>query len=277
MEERWRLVPWWRGTAAEVLAAGELLLEAAGAGTPALHWYGVVPDALILGPRQRDASAVDEAACRAGGLGIYTRRSGGTAVLADRFLVNLDVALPAGHRLAPGDVTLAYRWLGEALAAGLTRLGVPATSLPPPAVRAEAALRGGAFAIASVACFGGLSPYEVVAGGRKVVGLSQIRRRQGSLLQAGLPLRWDPERLAGLLAGDPLWRATLAAELAQSAAGLHTWGLDLPHLPNLIAALTAAIEQAAGARLEPRPWSDAERAAIAARAAADYAPLIVPS
>ena len=34
---------------------------------------------------------------------------------------------------------------------------------------------------ADVACFGGLSPYEVLAGGRKVVGLSQTRRRQGTL------------------------------------------------------------------------------------------------
>src|SRR5690348_8129026 len=114
--EIWRLVPWWEGTAGEVLAAGEVLLSGAAAGTAALQWYGVAPAALILGPRQRDAAAVDAAACRARGLRVYARRSGGTAVLADQFLLNLDVALPAGHPLAPRDLTLSYAWLGEALA-----------------------------------------------------------------------------------------------------------------------------------------------------------------
>jgi lipoate-protein ligase A len=271
--EIWRLVPWWQGTAGEVLAAGEVLLHGA-AGTAAVQWYGMAPDALILGPRQRDAAAVDEAACRARGLRVYARRSGGTAVLADRFLLNLDVALPPGHPLAPSDLTLSYAWLGEALAAGLQRLGVPAVSLPPAAVRAEAALRGGAFGLARLACFGGLSPYEVVAGGRKVVGLSQIRRRHGSLLQAGLPLRWDAEGLAGLFAGDPLWRAALAADLAGCAAGLSEWGLDLAERQAIVDVLTEELERAAGAALEARPWTEEEEGAIAHLAATSYTPVL---
>ena len=55
---------------------------------------------------------------------------------------------------------------------------------------------------AADACFGGLSPWEVLAGGRKVVGLSQTRRRPGALLQAGIPLRLDAARLARLLGRD---------------------------------------------------------------------------
>jgi lipoate-protein ligase A len=274
MTEMWRLVPWWQGATGEALAAGEVLLHSAAAGTAAVQWYGITPDALILGPRQRDAAAVDEAACRARGLRVYTRRSGGTAVLADRFLLNLDVALPAGHPLAPSDLTLSYAWLGGALAAGLQRLGVPAVSLPPAAVRAEAALRGGAFSLARLACFGGLSPYEVVAGGRKVVGLSQIRRRHGSLLQAGLPLRWDPEGLAGLFAGDPLWRAALAADLAGCAAGLSEWGLDPADRQAIVDVLTEELARAAGAVLEARPWSPDEEGAITHLAATSYAPVL---
>jgi lipoate-protein ligase A len=272
--EIWRLVPWWQGTAGEVLAAGEVLLHGAAAGTAAVQWYGIAPDALVLGPRQRDAAAVNAAACRARGLSVYARRSGGTAVLADRFLLNLDVALPMGHPLAPSDLTLSYAWLGGALAAGLRRLGMPAVSLEPGAVRAEAALRGGAFSLARLACFGGLSPYEVVAGGRKVVGLSQIRRRHGSLLQAGLPLRWDAEALAGLLAGDPLWQAALAADLAGCAAGLSEWGLDLADRQAVVEALTAELARAAGAALEARPWTEEETGAIAHLAATSYAPVL---
>ena len=79
--------------------------------------------------------------------------------------------------------------------------------MPAPGPRARAA---------DVACFGGLSPYEVLAGGRKVVGLSQARRRQGTLLQAGVLLDLDAARLARLLDGGD----RLAADLTAAAAGL---------------------------------------------------------
>ena len=67
-----------------------------------------------------------------------------------------------------------------------------------PRARAAAAGPGAA----ADACFGGLSPFEVLAGGRKVVGLSQARRRPGTLLQAGIPLTLDAARLARLMARD---------------------------------------------------------------------------
>jgi lipoate-protein ligase A len=56
----------------------------------------------------------------------------------------------------------------------------------------------------------------VLAGGRKVVGLSQARRRGGTLLQAGVLLDLDAARLARVLGGGD----RLAADLAAAAAGL---------------------------------------------------------
>ena len=56
----------------------------------------------------------------------------------------------------------------------------------------------------------------MLAGGRKVVGLSQARRRNGTLLQAGVLLDLDAARLARLLGGGD----GLAADLAAAAAGL---------------------------------------------------------
>ena len=55
-----------------------------------------------------------------------------------------------------------------------------------------------------------------------MVGLSQVRRRGGTLLQAGILLRHEPERLPGLLALDPSARAAAVADLAARAAGLDT-------------------------------------------------------
>src|SRR5258707_11388873 len=59
-------------------------------------------------------------------------------------------------------------------------------------------------AILRRACYGSLSPYEVVAGQRKVVGLDMIRRRAASLLQAAL---FAPSRTESLL--DPSRRTHL--------------------------------------------------------------------
>ena len=127
------------------------------------------------------------------------RSSGGGPVLWDRDLLALDVALPRGHPLAADDVVAAYRWLGEAIADALGAVGVADVEvIDVPRARAAA----GAPGAAADACFGGLSPFEVLAGGRKVVGLSQARRRPGALLQAGIPLTLDAARLARLMARD---------------------------------------------------------------------------
>ena len=124
-------------------------------------------------------------------------RSGGGPVLWDADLLALDVVLPRGHRsrarrgarlpLARGGLRrrVANVWGGRRgggrRASGRGRIGRT------PGRRRDA-------------CFGGLSPFEVTAGGRKVVGLSQARRAgRGTLLQAGVPLRLDARRLARLL------------------------------------------------------------------------------
>ena len=72
------------------------------------------------------------------------------------------------------------------------------------------------------ACYGSLSPYEVVVGQRKVVGLDMIRRRKSSLLQAGILLRWETETLAQLLGHSPEEQAILREGLLERAIGLDT-------------------------------------------------------
>ena len=72
------------------------------------------------------------------------------------------------------------------------------------------------------ACYGTLSPYEVVAGQRKVVGLDMIRRRAGTLLQAGVLLHWDTELLAYLLGHTNEEQHLLRSGLLQRAVGVNT-------------------------------------------------------
>jgi lipoate-protein ligase A len=211
-----------------------------------LSWSTVTSPGLVLGRHAVDPE-LDEDAVAAEGIRVLKRSSGGGPVLWDGDLVALDVVLPRGHRLAADDVVLAYRWLGEALADALRALGVPDVEVID-VTRARAAKA--APGPAADACFGGLSPWEVLAGGRKVVGLSQTRRRPGALLQAGIPLSLDAARLARLLGRDPAWADGLTA----TAAGLRELAPDVT-AGDVVAAADAAIAGREGVRYSARSAS----------------------
>ena len=193
----------------DALALSERLLGEAEAGAPVLVVHRVAPAAITVGRAQR--GDVDLAAASAEGLEVLLRPSGGGPVLWDDDLNAIDVILPAGHPLLPVDVVAAYRWVGEAVAGALAGLGIPdVRALPPDEARAWP--RGDAAGM----CFGGLSPWEVVAGGRKVLGLSQVRRTAGAIIQVGVPMRLDAVRLARAM-GAP---SGAADDLAARTAGV---------------------------------------------------------
>jgi len=135
------------------------------------------------------------------------------------------VMLPAGHPLALPDLVESYRWLGETWAEALLALGIETRVVLPSEAHAQRALLKQAEteayeSLMRRACFGSLSPYEVVAGKRKVVGLDMIRRRAGTLLQAGVLLHWESDTLARLLGHTPEERVILREGLFERAIGL---------------------------------------------------------
>jgi lipoate-protein ligase A len=267
----WRVLPATRAPAAEQLARSEALLRevATGAAPPTLRWYGYDTPALILGVGQ-PPDTVDAALAGRAGLTVVKRTSGGTVVLADETLLALDVALPATHPLAGTDVLAAYGWLGETFRDALAALvsTTPPASAGPSVVpgislvsveraRADQVARRSAPPdsdeyLRGLACFGTLSPFEVALSGagrpdRKLVGLSQVRRRGVVLFQAGVytTIRTLRHRLlAALLALPEAQRATFGDALARRMAGLD----DLIPAPPHAAALCRLVEQGAAAR-----------------------------
>jgi lipoate-protein ligase A len=189
-----------------------------------LFWSQADSDGLVLGFSQKpDVLNLVELERRP--LPVYHRRAGGTAVLVGPHLLGLDVLLPAGHPLILPDLVESYRWLGETWVAALRLLGIETRAVPPGEAHAQRDLLKQPASreretILRRACYGSLSPYEVVTGQRKVVGLDMIRRRAGTLLQAGLLLRWDTERLAMLLGHTPAEQAILREGLRERAVGL---------------------------------------------------------
>jgi lipoate-protein ligase A len=167
----YRILPLACAPVSAQLAATEALWQdvAARRAPATLRWYTYPSPALVLGIGQHAPGFLRQPAATTRPP-IAQRPSGGAAVYAAPELLALDLALPADHPLACGDVVEAYRWVGQAFATALGRL-VPARRdqivlVTIDQARADrraqqGAAPGSAAALRGLACFGVLSPYEV--------------------------------------------------------------------------------------------------------------------
>jgi lipoate-protein ligase A len=255
----WRRLPFSDAPMGRQLALSEALLaECATSGTPALRWYLPAEPALVLGNGQKPRIA-DLAACRTVGVRVYRRTSGGAAVLVNAELLSLDIILPAGHALWTSDIVHAYRWVGAWWEDALHTLGAEkARAIPTEEVRAippltpDDPLR--------LACYGTLSPWEVVVGRRKLVGLCQVRRRPGALYQIGVYRRFDPKALGQVLDLNNTTRKTLATRLHNATVGLdQSLGREVPH-DEVMRAVEKALVRRDDAQLEDSDYTERELA-----------------
>ncbi|MBN1661621.1 MAG: lipoate--protein ligase family protein [Anaerolineae bacterium] len=207
----WRLLVHTEADGATNMAIDEAILEAvvAGQSPPTIRFYQWSPPCLSLG-RSQPLTGVDLAACRAHGVDVVRRPSGGRAILHTDELT-YSVALPTSDPRAGDGVVDGYRRLSEGLLAGLERLG---------AVSVQATGHRPGQASPSAICFETPSQYEITLGGRKLVGSAQWRARGGVLQHGTLPLRGDLGRIVAYLALDQEARVSEYASLHSRALTL---------------------------------------------------------
>ncbi len=252
--ETWRKLPTDVGSVARHIALSDALSRHAEVAT--IWWHSTEETALILGAGQK-ASEIDLAACRAAQVRVVGRNGGGTAVYASSSLVGLDVALPPDHRLIDQDVVESYCWLGETWAAALNALGIPARTVSVTEARNTREGPGPNVHSVAAACFGALSPYEVLSNGKKIVGLSQVRRRGRELLQSGVYTSFSADDIIPLLQSENA--AQSAAQLAQVATGLKEEAHRSIGVHELQAAFERALATNAAVRLRHGRWTKEER------------------
>lgn len=166
-------------------------------------WLADVDEvALVLGSAQL-LDDVDLGAAASRGVRVVSRRSGGGAVLlVPGEHVWIDVWLPSGSRWWIDDVVRATDWLADVWVTALEQCGLERLTVHRDAmVRSE---------WSSKVCFAGLGPGEVLADGRKLVGVSQRRTRDWARFQCVTHRRWDAAGTFTLLG------ATGAADAARS-------------------------------------------------------------
>jgi len=113
-------------------------------------------------------------ALRAEGVTLVQRASGGTAVWHDETVLNVSAIVPAGD--APRGVHEAFEALGAGMVRGLDELG----------------LEGSFSCVPGTYCDG---PHNLAVAGRKVAGLSQVRKRHAVLVHASLLVHTDLGRM----------------------------------------------------------------------------------
>src|SRR2546421_9727620 len=227
---KWRILPLTIADQQQHLDCSEMLLRTIEPWHPAtLYWSIAEPKGLVLGFSQKEDALNLEGVAQQQ-IPIYHRRAGGTAVLVGPHLLSLDVVLPAGHPLILADIVKSYEWFGEAWVEALERLGIEArVVLPQEAQEQRMLLKQPETQVREEllrrACFGSISPYEVVVGQRKVVGLDMIRRKVGSVLQAGVLFQWGTATLAKLLGRTLEEKDWLGGGLHERANGMdRLWG-----------------------------------------------------
>jgi lipoate-protein ligase A len=211
----WRLILDGDLPGARNMARDVAVLEAVatGASPPTLRLYGWSPPCLTLGKHQ-GLDAADLAFCRATGVDVARRPTGGRALLHHLELTYAVVA-PLGRGPLPSRLQEAYRLICAGLVEACRALGVAAE------------LTGGAVNLrlpnptSTVPCFEAPAEGEVVVAGRKLVG-SAMRAHASCILQHGaILLDWDGQLQAGALglADDSTLRhhvTTLSAELGRA-------------------------------------------------------------
>lgn len=210
-----------------------------GASPPTLRVYAWSAPVLSIGWAQDRDRDVDLEACRARGVAVVRRATGGRAVLHDRE-VTYSVAVPAGTPRFGTGLDPAYRAVAAGLLAGLRLLGL-AAALPAPVAGGRS--RSGR----SPGCFAGAARHEIEVGGYKLVGSAQ-RREGGAFLQQGsILIESHDAQLRELL------RLPASPESALRMTGLADWLRPCPGHSAIAAALargcarTWEIEISAGA------------------------------
>lgn len=245
---RWRLVHDGELSGAANMARDVAMLEAVAAGEvePSLRLYGWDPPCLSLG-RHQGVGAADLKFCRAEGIDVVRRPTGGRALLHHLELTYAVVA-PLGEGPLPRGLQEAYRVICGALVRAMRSLGVAAD------------LTGGEVNLelpgprTTVPCFEAPAGGEVVVAGRKLVG-SAMRAHGGAVLQHGaILLDWDGRLQAGSmgLADDSKLRphiTTLADELGRP-----------PDRREVEDSVAAAFSEVLGVSLSDAPLSTAESA-----------------
>jgi len=253
----WRFLDSGPSDGATNMAVDEAIFEGvrAGSSPPTVRVYAWEPPAVSVGHSQKASAELDLAACHERGFGVVRRPTGGRAVL-HAGEITYSVIGPAGVPPLAGSIPESYRRIARGLLLGLAEIGVEAELSP---VATASRSRGEV----APPCFVSAGRFEVVVGGRKLVGSAQRRSgvavlQHGSLLTDGTHVQLaDVLRLRKESDRDAIRRA-----LAEKATDLGSLLQGPVAYRRLAAAIRAGFEKAWALELTPGALTERESEAV---------------
>ncbi len=234
------------------MAVDEAILETAGRGDslPTLRLYAWNPACLSLGYAQ-SYSDVDVERLHAHGWDVVRRATGGRAILhTDELTYSVTAPLEEEHMR--GTILESYQRLARAMLLALNSLGldVAMEEHTPPTTSGKGPV-----------CFEVPSAYEIVIGGKKLVGSAQARKKEGVLQHGTFPLVGDLTRITqALFFADEQARTAAAEKLLRRATTAESVLGQKIAWETAAQAWVSAFQQGLGIRLERGELSRAELA-----------------
>jgi len=246
------------------MAIDEALLRGVADGTspPTVRVFGWRPPTVSIGHGQLAERELEMAACRTAGVGVVRRPTGGRAVLHAGELTYSVSGLAVRDGLGR-TVMETYRLIAEALVRGLGRLGVEAelseleTSPRPRGERA------------TPPCFASAGRYEIVVGGRKLVGSAQRRLGEAILQHGSLLIDASHSGIAGLLRIPEGEREAVRRALAMKTTDLAGILGRTPDFDEVASAILSGFEDEWSVKLARTALSRTEKE-TARRLASEY-------
>ncbi len=252
----WRLIVHDKAEPAWNMAFDEVVLERALAhGGPAtVRFFGWDRPAITIGYAIDAAATLDLDECERRGVPVVRRVTGGGLVFHGWDLTYA-ITFPR-DAIAPGQGLIEIFWtINRAFASALEGFGVRAGLLE----------GGDAPGPPAGACFARPTRYDLVVGGKKLVGNAQRRRRNWLLNHGSMPLSDGYRELLPLLRDE-----REAAAFETQSVGLDAVAAPVPSRAELVGAIGDAFGAALGVRLEPGRALDEELARAEALAAGKY-------
>jgi lipoate-protein ligase A len=193
--ETWRVILDPPSSAEYNMAVDEVLADACRRGRtgPTLRLYGWDRPSISLGYFQDPETVVDLDRCRAAGVPVVRRITGGRAVYHHRE-VTYSLVAPIPHPVFAPTIRQTYELVARALASGFVDLGLRVELHPRDPERSRGGTR-------TQLCFASTSRSELTWRGKKVVGSAQRRWPTAFLQHGSILMAYDSSEAASWFRG----------------------------------------------------------------------------
>ena len=146
---------------------------------------------MVFGTAQKDMSLEVAIECDY----VYRKSGGGAVFLEPGKVLWVDFVVPREDPLWCNDIRHSSVWLGELWVRAMKNIGLNGKVHNEEIRKTE---------LSRFVCFAGLATGEVTVSGKKAIGISQRRTREGAWFQCAALFSWPAERIVRLLQMEPV-------------------------------------------------------------------------